>query len=319
MNEITVEEALAFAEENFPNAPERLVEYLEIEVKYSPLNCDGWCLQHGNRSIIRINSEMPDVRKRFTLAHELGHLIYGVRAVVGEFVNPFGRKNREERKIDKLAAELLLPKSIVLKTVQEIPVTAKMLQGFAKKAKVSQSTVALRVASLTKELKLNDASVVLYENDIMKWQWSETLRLNGDSPAEILAECARCAPQPARIPHEQNEVIVASFIENPNNQTKLLFLQLVNESDGFKQLREERIRELEEYLFEDDIKFRQSMAGRFGIFKSTAQNMFLGEAIQEFNVRLLRNPELINLQRLRSEKGREYIKLKLEIWTKTYA
>jgi IrrE N-terminal-like domain len=316
MNKITVEEALAFAEENFPNAPERLVDYLEVEVKYSLLNCDGWCLQHGNRSIIRINSEMPDVRKRFTLAHELGHLIYGITSVVGEFVNPFGKKNKEEKIIDGFASKLLLPEAKVLEAIREIPVTAKAIQRLAKIAKVSQSTVALRVASLTGELGLNDASVVLYENDLIKWQWSETLRLNGDTPAEMLRECAKFAPQPARIPHEQNEIIVASFVENPNNQTKLLFLQLVNESDGFKKLREEQIRELEEYLFENDVKFMQSMAGRFGAFKQTAQNLFLDEAIEQFSVRILRNPELINLKRLKSEKGREYIKLKLEIWAK---
>jgi Zn-dependent peptidase ImmA (M78 family) len=316
MNKITVEDALLFAEENFPNAPERLVDYLEIEVKYSPLNCDGWCLQFDDRAVIRINSEMPDVRKRFTLAHEIGHLIYGVTTVVGEYITPFGRKNKEERIIDKFAADLLLPTSIVFNTIQEIPVTAKVLQRFARKAKVSQSTVALRVASLTAQIGLSDASVVLYEDDELKWQWSETLRLTGDTPAEILTECAKFAPNPARIPHEQNKMIVASFIENPNFNTKILFLQLVDESDGSKQLREERIRELEDYLFEDDIKFRQSLAGRFGAFKSTAQNMFLDEAIQMFNKRLLQNPELINLRRLRSDKGREYIRLKLEMWTK---
>jgi len=316
MNKITVEEALLFAEENFPNAPERLVDYLEIEVKHSPLNCDGWCLQFDDRAVIRINSKMSDVRQRFTVAHEIGHLIYGVTTVVGEYITPFGRKNREERIIDKFAAEFLLPTSIVLDTIREIPVTAKVLQRFARKSKVSQSTVALRVASLTTQIGLSDASVVLYENDELKWQWSETLRLTGDAPAEILTECTKFAPNPARIPHEQNEVIVASFIENPSFNTKLLFLQLVDESDGFKQLREERMRELEEYLFEDDIKFRQSLAGRFGAFKSTAQDMLLDEAIELFNGRLLQNPELINLRRLRSEKGREYIRLKLELWTK---
>jgi hypothetical protein len=90
----------------------------------------------------------------------------------------------------------------------------------------------------------------------------------------------------------------------------------VNEFDGFKQLREEKIRELEEYLFEGDTKFRQSMAGRFGAFKSTAQSMVLDDAVQLFNNRILQNPELINLKQLQSEKGREYIRLKLESWTK---
>lgn len=95
MNKITVGDALLFAEENFPNAPERLVNYLEIEVKYSSLNCDGWCLQFDDRAVIRINSEMPDVRKRFTLAHEIGHLIYGVTTVVGEHITPFGKKTKK--------------------------------------------------------------------------------------------------------------------------------------------------------------------------------------------------------------------------------
>ncbi len=316
MNKISVEDALLFAEEHFPNAPERLVDYLEVEVKNSPLNCDGWCLQFNDRAIIRINREMSDVRKRFTLTHELGHLIYEVPTVVGESVLTFGKRSKEERLIDKFAAELLLPVSIVLNAIQEIPVTAKALQRLAKNARVSDLAVALRVANLTAEIGLNDASVVFYENDTLKWQWSETLRLTGDTPAEILAECTKLAPNPARIPHEQNEVIVASFIENPNFNTKVLFLQLVSEFDGFKQLREERIRELEEYLFADDVKFRQSLAGRFGAFKSIARNMFIDEAIQLFNRRLLQNPELVNFRRLRSEKGREYIRLKLAAWTR---
>jgi hypothetical protein len=317
MNKITIEEALAFAEENFPNAPERLVDYLEIDVRDNrPLNCDGWCLQFADRAIIRINSQMSDVRKRFTLAHELGHLIYEVPTVVGESVLAFGKRSKEERKIDKFAAELLLPAPITLSAIQEIPVTAKALKRFAKDARVSDLAVALRVANLATEIGLSDASVVFYKNDILKWQWSETLKLTGDTPAEILAKCTKFAPNPARVHHKQNEVIVASFIENPNFNTKTLFLQLVNEFDGFKQLREERIRELEEYLFADDVKFRQSLAGRFGAFKSTAQNMFLVDAIQLFNRKILQNPELINLRRLRSEKGREYIQLKLEAWAK---
>jgi len=240
-----------------------------------------------------------------------------VPTVVGESVLTFGRRSKEERQIDKFAAELLLPASIVSNAIQEIPVTARSLQRLAKNARVSDLAVALRVANLTAEIGLNDASVVFYENDTLKWQWSETLRLTGNTPVEILAECTKLDPNPARIYHEQNEIIVASFIENPNYNTKTLFLQLVNESDGFKQLREERIRELEDYLFADDIKFRQSLAGRFGAFKPTAQTMSLDDAIRQFNERLLRNSDLINLRRMRSEKGREYIRLKLEMWANT--
>ncbi|HEX8639200.1 MAG TPA: ImmA/IrrE family metallo-endopeptidase [Pyrinomonadaceae bacterium] len=319
MKEITVEEALAFAEENFPNAPERLIEELGIKVKYSVINTDGWCIQ-GQPPIIRINSNVPPVRQRFTLAHELGHLIYGITSVADEVISPFVRKNKEERKIDKFASELLLPSLIVLEKIKEIPITAKVLQEFAKKAKVSQTTVALRVASLASQLGLNNASVALYVDDEIKWQWSETLRMTGETPAEILAECSRSFPNPARIPHEQNEVIVASFAENPNFNTKILFLQLVNDSDGFKQLREEKLRDLEDFIFDDNREFRMSLQGCFGAFKSKVEELSLDEAIELFNKTHLKSSERWGeaaWKRLSSERGQEYIELRLSPWIKS--
>lgn len=318
MDEITVEEALAFAEENFPNAPERLVEELGIKVKFSAINTDGWCIQ-GNPSIIRINNAAPLVRQRFTLAHELGHLIYGVTSVADEIISPFVRKNKEEREIDKFASELLLPTSIVLEKIKEIPVTAKVIQRLANKAKVSQTTVALRVASLSEELGLNNASVALYKNDIIKWQWSDTLKMTEDTPAEILAECIKSYPNPAKIPYKKNEVIVASFAENPNFNTKILFLQLVNENDGFKQLREERLRELEEYVFAGELGYKRSFEGCVGWIKPKIENLSLEEAVAIFNQRYLRNPERwgrAQYVRFKSEQGSEYIRLRLENWTK---
>lgn len=318
MSKITIEEALAFGEKNFPKAPERLVENLGIRVKYSPINTDGWCLQ-GEPAVIRVNSNALPVRQRFTLAHELGHLIYGITAIADEVISPFSKKSKEEQKIDRFAAELLLPESIVLSEIKEIPVTAKVIQGFAKRARVSPITVALRVASLAEKLGLNNASVALYENDEIKWQWSETLKMTDDTPAEILVECTKSFPNPARIPYEGNQVIVASFAENPSFNTKILFLQLVNESDGFKQLHEEKLRELEEYIFGNNREFRMSLQGCFGTFKSKVKELSLSEAIQLFNETYLKRPERWGeaaWKRLRSKEGQKYIKLRLHPWVR---
>lgn len=319
MDKISIADALEFAEENFPNAPEKLAELLKIEVRRSPLNCDGWCLQIDDRSIIRINIKTSKVRQRFTLAHELGHLIYGVTTVVGEFVNPFSKKSKEEKIIDKFAADLLLPETKVLETIKEIPVTSKVLQTFARKAKVSQSTIALRVASLSDQIGLNNASVALYVNDTIIWQWSDTLRMTADTPAEILTECTKSYPNPARIPYGDKEVIVASFAENPTFNAKILFLQLVNEDDGFKQLREERLRELEEQVFAGELSYKRSFEGCIGWIKPKIENLSLDEAVAMFNQRYLRNSERwgrAQYIRLRSENGSEYIRLRMEIWTK---
>lgn len=320
MISLSAEQIHAFAEEHYPNAPEKIVEIYGVEVRYSPLPFDGWCLQFGERELVRINSEATNPRRRFTLAHELGHLILRVPTVVGESIFDETRsKNAEEKRVDKLAAELLLPKSIVLAHVKEIPVTAAVIEQLAKKAKVSDLMVALRMASLSSSLGLDNASVVFYENDEMVWQWSETLPLNGETPQEILAECTRSAPAPARIPYE-GRVVVASLLHNPYFDTKTVFLQLVPEAEGNKQLREERRRELEDYVFQGNVTFKQSLNGRFGMFRPTAATMSLTEALNYFNDRLRRYPNTLSaeqVERLLSEKGQEYLRLRLQVWTKS--
>lgn len=47
---ITPDEARQFAQKHFPNAPEKLIEELGIELNESELSgCDGWCLSLGDR------------------------------------------------------------------------------------------------------------------------------------------------------------------------------------------------------------------------------------------------------------------------------
>lgn len=320
MNSITVEGALLFAEQNFPKAPENLIGHLEIDVQYSSINCDGWCLQLGDKAIIRINKGMPDVRKRFTLAHELGHLILGIPTIIGESIfEGTNKKSIEERRVDELAAQLLLPKSTVLNEIKEIPVTAAVLKKIAKRAEVSEVTVALRVASLASDLGLSNASAIFYESDEVKWQWPKTLKIPKPLAREILSKCAEVTPAPARIPHQQSMVIVASLLKNIYLNTKVIFLQLVTEAEGLRQLPEERIRELEKYVYKDDNDFRRSLQGCFGAFKPEVQTLSLEEAEIKFYGRYSRDQArwgVESLERLKSEKGREYVRLRLQMWSK---
>ena len=84
---MNVEEAKRFAEKHFPNGPEELARKLGIVVLESPLvGCDGWVLSGSAGLIIRLNSNNPSTRRRFTLAHELGHLLLEIPTVVGESV-----------------------------------------------------------------------------------------------------------------------------------------------------------------------------------------------------------------------------------------
>lgn len=321
MNKISISDALKFAEDNFPHAPEKLAELLEIEVRRSPLNCDGWCLQINNRSIIRINSNTTKVSQRFTLAHELGHLICGIPTVVGESISEIQHSTNEEEKIvNYLAAKLLLPQKKIRSFIPEIPITSAIIKKIAKKAKVSELVVARRLSSLASDLGLKDALVIFYKNNNFKQQWSETVWMNPALAQELLTKCLEVSPNPARIyREEQSDVIVASILENPYRDTTTVFLQIVHEEDGLKKLTEESIRDLEDFIFENDREFRMSLQGCFGAFKSRVKELSLEDAIQLFNSTYLMTSERWGesvWKRLSSEKGQKYIGLRLHLWVK---
>jgi Zn-dependent peptidase ImmA (M78 family) len=321
MFSLSMEQALTLAEEFFPQAAEKIVELHNIEVRRSPLNCDGWCLQLEDQTIIRINSTSTVARQRFTLAHELGHLILGIPAVVGESMfSTASKRNANERAVDKLAANILLPKSKVLNYIKEVPITAVVIKKLANRAKVADVVVALRLANEASAFGLTNASVVFYSNDKMVWQFSETIQLTEGAPDEVLAECKKAFPMAARIPHGKNQLVVASFLDNPNLNTKTVFLQLVPDHEGLKQLRVERLRELETELFSGNATFRASINGRFGSFKPLAMGLQIEEAMAQFTNRLkTAPPDMLNPAQVRvllSTKGLEYIRLKLQQWTK---
>ena len=321
MIRITVAQALDFAEAHFPNAPEKLAEFLGVKVRYSPLNCDGWCLQIGEHSIIRINSDAADVRQRFTLAHELGHLVLGIPTVVGEaIIDVQISANEEEKMVDSFAAQLLLPQKIAERFIPEIPVTATVIKSISKKAKVSQIFIARRLASLAQNLGLKDALVIFYKNNNFEWQWSNTIGMKRNLAQDILKRCLNASPSPARIHRkEYKDAIVASILENPHSDTTIIFLQIVPEKDGLKKLNEEAVRELDVFIFGKNVQFRRSVQGCFGVFKSKAQNLSTDEAAELFTKTYLEGYErweLSELNRLKSEKGQKYIRLRLENWTK---
>jgi len=104
---ITPEAARKFALEHFPHGPEALVEKLGVTVRESEMSgCDGWCLVRDDQAIIRINSRLGQSRRRFTLAHELGHLILGIPGVVGESYEQMLSSDLDhEKRVNELASD----------------------------------------------------------------------------------------------------------------------------------------------------------------------------------------------------------------------
>lgn len=314
---MNIAQAKRFAEIHFPEGPEKLAEKLGIEICEAPLTgCDGWVLTGPAGILIRLNSDAPAARRRFTLAHELGHLLLDVPTVVGESVYDSLKSNsEEERKVNNLASELLLPESIVRKYLPSVPVVAAQLQKLARKAKVSELAAAIRATNLAGTMGLVNASVAFFQNDKFKWHWSKTLTMLPTVAAELLEKAKNCHPEPARIQQvETSDVIVASLIKTTGSDFATLFVQLLPADMGNLPSNLELRRQLEEYLFKDDNQFRMELQGVFGAFRSQCEGWSLDVGIAEFYRQKGQRWEGSRRSRLNSKKGREYVRLRLQEW-----
>ncbi len=280
------------------------------------VGCDGWVLSGPAGVLIRLNSRLTSARRRFTLAHELGHLLLGVPTVVGESVYDSLKSNSaEERQVNDLASELLLPEKIVRQHLPAVPVVAAQLRKLAKTAKVSELAAAIRAANLAVKLGLVNASVAFFQDDQLAWQWSKTLRMSRDVAAALLVEAKKSEPNPARIPRKKtNDVIVASMIENPGFGSATLFVQILPTDAGNRLSNDERRRELEAYLFKDDDDFRKQLQGVFGAFRPKCEGLDLDFAVATFFEQKGERWQGAPRTRLNSPKGREYVRLRLQDW-----
>jgi hypothetical protein len=312
-----VEKAKRLAEQHFPSGHEKLAESLGITVKGGPLaGCDGWVLSGPGGILIRLNAAASPTRRRFTLAHELGHLLLGIPTVIGESVyDSLKSDSAEERKVNDLASELLLPQSIVRQFVPAVPVVAKQLSKLAKQAKVSDLMAAIRVANLAEELGLENASVAFFQDGKLAWNWSRTLTMRQATAEHLLEAAQESQPQAARIERKTtNDVIVASLIDNPYFNSATLFVQLLPAGVGNQLAPPERRQQLEAFLFGDDDEFRMSLQGVFGAFRPKCTDWTLDEAVSEFYRAKSDRWDGVRRTRLLSAKGREYVRLRLQEW-----
>ena len=310
---ISAEETKQFAETHFPEAPERLAAELHVLIRESPLDgCDGWCLTVDDRSIIRINSNQTSGRKRFTLTHELAHLILGIPGVVGEsYEDMLSSDSSEERRVNELASELLMPASVVRAVLPNVPVVAGDLQKLAKRANVSDLAAAIRVCNLATTIGLVNASVVSFDGEHVKWQWSRTLRMPEQTALNLLAAARAVSPTAFRRHKSDGNVIVASIIENPYFGSATLFVQLLPAELGMSLSNHERRKQLETIIFKSDPKLQPRVSGLLSGQKSRMSGMSLPQAVADF---WARNLDKLSGTEMDSKPGREYVELRLKEW-----
>ncbi len=87
---------------------ERILEALDVKLYYEDFHfLDGIALKSPRRGVIVVNRNLPLVRQRFTIAHELGHIVMPHKSKY--YICFPGRNKAMERAANRFAAELLMP------------------------------------------------------------------------------------------------------------------------------------------------------------------------------------------------------------------
>lgn len=109
---------------------EPLVELCGAQLSRQPLQGDisGMVFRDEGRKVIGVNSSESANRQRFTIAHEIGHLLLheGRPVIVEKLVrvnlreSSGGASDREEREANHFAAELLMPEEMLRAAATEL-------------------------------------------------------------------------------------------------------------------------------------------------------------------------------------------------------
>ena len=141
----------------------RIAAGLDVEIRPFDLGADvsGILYRDGARRVIVVNQKHSKVRQRFTIAHELGHLMLhrGEPVHVDEGFRVNLRDPRsataeevEEIEANAFAANLLMPAAWLRADIERDhldPSDEEALNRLAQRYEVSLHAMALRLASLT--------------------------------------------------------------------------------------------------------------------------------------------------------------------------
>lgn len=113
---------------------------------------DGCIICREGSATIAINNEMPETRKRFTIAHELGHFKAHANEDLHCHENDIDiayTSKLREREANRFATELLMPKNLVKPLVLQNDIGISTIQTIAKTFQTSFTSSAIRFMEFT--------------------------------------------------------------------------------------------------------------------------------------------------------------------------
>jgi len=155
-----------FGDINAPIPIKKVIKKLGIKIKpeYLGDEISGVLVIENGRSIIGYNSSEPNVRQRFTLAHELGHHVLHISTNTTEklFVDKMYRRNevlsarekKQETQANVFASRVLMPENLIKKEFKiilnslDLLTDEDIINKMASKFKVSTISMTWRLSNL---------------------------------------------------------------------------------------------------------------------------------------------------------------------------
>jgi hypothetical protein len=132
------------------------------EILREDLSFEGGIFLEGTRQVIKLNARSPATRQRFTLAHEIAHLMMAPHETAS--VRRSFTQNDLESTCDMVASELLMPYKEITELASGNASLDKLL-GIAHSFGVSIQAAAIRISNL-----------LLWKHSFGFWKWEEGAR-----------------------------------------------------------------------------------------------------------------------------------------------
>ncbi len=132
---------------------EAIAQYCGATVTYGPLKgCEARILGDGNQAFITVRSDSDARRQRFSIGHELGHWMYdrgrlAFACDARDFVGEWYEEN-PERRANRYASDLLLPKSMFRPVARGRDVDFAAVDELAGRFRTSRTATAIRLVEV---------------------------------------------------------------------------------------------------------------------------------------------------------------------------
>jgi transcriptional regulator with XRE-family HTH domain len=126
---------------------ELLESKLGIDIAFEPLpgGLDGLSITRRALRLALVASDVSATRQRFTLAHELAHLLLGDSQDLRVDENVFGRKTDDERRANAFAAAFLMPADAIKRSMPRGYISEEVIAELLGRFGVSLDALAFRL------------------------------------------------------------------------------------------------------------------------------------------------------------------------------